>query len=60
VGAPPESVQALLLQLTAAFLASIAPPPAQGLPPQRLEVKGVKAYVMDGPTAGAWEQRIRR
>jgi predicted dienelactone hydrolase len=60
VGAPPESVQALLHQLTAAFLASIAPPPAQGLPPQRLEVKGVKAYVMDGPTAGAWEQRIRR
>lgn len=60
VGAPPEAVQALLLQLTAAFLASVEPPPAQGLPPQRLQVKGVKAYVMDGPAAGAWEQRIRR
>jgi predicted dienelactone hydrolase len=60
VGAPPEAVQALLLQLTTAFLASVEPPPAQGLPPQRLQVKGVKAYVMDGPTAAAWEQRIRR
>jgi predicted dienelactone hydrolase len=60
VGAPPEAVQALLLQLTTAFLASVEPPPAQGLPPQWLQVKGVKAYVMDGPTAAAWELRIRR
>ena len=60
VGAPPEAVQALLLQLTAAFLTSIEPPPAQGLAPQRLEVKGVKAYVMDGPAAETWEQRLRR
>lgn len=60
VGAPPEAVQALLLQLTAAFLSSVEPPPAQGLPPQGLQVKGVKAYVLDGPAAAAWEQRLRR
>ena len=60
VGAPPEAVQALLLQLTTAFLRSVEPPPAQGIPPQRLQVKGVKAYVMDEPAAATWEQRLRR
>lgn len=58
VGAPPEAVQALLLRLTEEFLKSIEPPPAQGLPPQRLQVEGVSAYIMDGPAAAAWRQRL--
>lgn len=58
VGAPPEAVQALLLRLTEAFLESVEPPPAQGLPPQRLRVDGVSAYVMDGAGARAWRQRL--
>jgi predicted dienelactone hydrolase len=60
VGAPPEAVQALLLRLTAAFLASLEPSPAQGLPPQRLQVEGVRAYVMDGRAAGSWRRRLKR
>ncbi|MFM9046319.1 MAG: alpha/beta hydrolase [Cyanobium sp.] len=59
VGASPEAVQTLLLHLTGAFLKSVEPPPAQGLPPQRLQVGGVKAYVMDGPSAAAWRHRLR-
>lgn len=59
VGAPPEAVQSLLFHLTAGFLQSVEPPPAQGLAPQRLLVEGVKAYVMDGPAAAAWLQRLR-
>lgn len=58
VGAPPEAVQALLLRLTGAFLESIEPPPAQGLPAQSLKLEGVKAYVMDGPAAEAWQRRL--
>ena len=59
VGAEPEAVQALLLRLTEAFLRSIEPPPNQGMPPQRLRVEGVKAYVMDGPAAAAWRRRLK-
>lgn len=60
VGAPPEAVQALLLHLTGAFLDSLKTPAAQELPPQRLTLVGVKATVMDGPTAAAWQRRLNR
>jgi len=60
VGAPPEAVQALLLHVTEAFLHTLEPPAAQGLPPQRLKLVGVKATVMDGPAAAAWQRRINR
>ena len=59
VGAPPEVVQALLLHLTETFLESVEPPPASGMPPQRLRLKGVNAHVMDGPAAAAWQRRLR-
>jgi len=59
VGAEPLAVQALLLRLTRAFLQSIEPPPGQGLPPQRWKVEGVRAYVMDGPAAAAWQRRLK-
>ncbi|MFN7677003.1 MAG: hypothetical protein ACK5QW_00195, partial [Cyanobacteriota bacterium] len=59
VGAPPLAVQALLLRLTEAFLESVEPPPAQAMPPQRLRLDGVSAYVMDGPAATAWQRRLR-
>ena len=59
VGAEPQAVQALLLRLTGAFLQSIEPPPGQGLPPQRWKVEGVRAYVMDGPAAAAWQRRLK-
>ncbi|MFN9630991.1 MAG: alpha/beta hydrolase [Cyanobacteriota bacterium] len=58
VGARPEVVQALLLQLTAGFLTSIEPPPAQGMPPQRLRLDGVRAHVMDGAAATEWHRRL--
>lgn len=58
VGAPPQAVQALLLRLTEGFLESVEPPPAQGLEPQRLQVDGVNAYVMDGLSAAAWRRRL--
>lgn len=58
VGARPEVVQALLLRLTEAFLESIEPPPATGMPPQRLRVDGVNAHVMDGSAAAAWQRRL--
>jgi predicted dienelactone hydrolase len=60
VGAPPEAVQALLLHLTGAFLLSLELPKGQGLPPQRLKLVGVKATVMDGPAAAAWQRRLNR
>ncbi|MFN9659366.1 MAG: alpha/beta hydrolase [Cyanobacteriota bacterium] len=59
VGAPPNVVQALLLRLTEEFLDSVEPPPASGMPPQRLQLDGVSAHVMDGPAAAAWQQRLR-
>lgn len=58
VGARPEVVQALLLRLTEDFLESVEPPPAPGMPPQRLGLDGVSAHVMDGPAAAAWRQRL--
>ena len=58
VGARPEVVQALLLQLTEGFLTSIEPPPAQGMPPQRLRLDGVRAHVMDGAAATEWRRRL--
>jgi predicted dienelactone hydrolase len=58
VGAPPDVVQALLLRLTEDFLESVEPPPAPGMPPQRLRLDGVSAHVMDGPAAAAWQRRL--
>lgn len=58
VGAPPDVVQALLLRLTEDFLESVEPPPAPGMPPQRLRLDGVNAHVLDGPAAAAWQQRL--
>ena len=58
VGAPPDVVQALLLRLTEDFLESVEPPPAPGMPPQRLRLNGVNAHVLDGPAAAAWQQRL--
>jgi hypothetical protein len=58
VGAPPDVVQALLLRLTEEFLESVEPPPAPGMPPQRLRLDGVNAHVLDGPAAAAWQQRL--
>jgi hypothetical protein len=58
VGARPEVVQDLLLRLTEAFLESVEPPPATGMPPQRLQVDGVNAHVMDGSAAAAWQRRL--
>jgi len=60
VGAPPEAVQALLLHVTEAFLHTLEPTAAQELPPQRLKLVGVKATVMDGPAAAAWQRRLNR
>jgi predicted dienelactone hydrolase len=58
VGESPEVVQALLLRLTEEFLESVEPPPAAGMPPQRLRLDGVRAHVLDGPAAAAWQERL--
>jgi predicted dienelactone hydrolase len=58
VGESPEVVQALLLRLTEEFLESVEPPPAAGMPPQRLRLDGVRAHVLDGPAAAAWRGRL--
>jgi predicted dienelactone hydrolase len=59
VGSSPEVVQGLLLHLTEAFLESVEPPPAPAMAPQRLRMEGVRADVMDGPAAAAWQERLR-
>ncbi|MFN9644457.1 MAG: alpha/beta hydrolase [Cyanobacteriota bacterium] len=58
VGESPEVVQALLLRLTEDFLESVEPPPAAGMPPQRLRLDGVRAHVLNGPAAAAWQERL--
>jgi predicted dienelactone hydrolase len=59
VGSSPEVVQGLLLHLTEAFLESVEPPPAPAMAPQRLRLEGVRADVMDGTAAEAWQERLR-
>ncbi|MFN6339269.1 MAG: alpha/beta hydrolase [Cyanobacteriota bacterium] len=60
VGVAPEAVQALLLRLTGEFLESVESAPARGIPPQRVRVGEVSAYLMDGPAAAAWRRRLGR
>ena len=55
VGVEPQRVQALTLLLTAEFLES----PERGLPPQRRELGGVTAYVLNRRAAQAWWDSLR-
>lgn len=74
VGADPLRVQALLLDLTSEFLASLPPAGAASdrpsaadrpaaaasrpLPPQRRRHNGITAYVLDAATAQRWRSRL--
>jgi predicted dienelactone hydrolase len=58
VGEDPPRVQALLLRLTTEFLQGLEQPIT--LPPQRHSLAGVRAYVLDGPTAHRWQALQRR
>jgi len=60
VGADPQKVQAVLLQLTVEFLRSLEPPPpggptaASALPVQRRQQGGIGAFVLDPVLARRW------
>jgi predicted dienelactone hydrolase len=68
VGVDPLRVQAVLLDVTSAFLSSLeqsgaeggaaARSPAEPLPPQRRLQEGIKAYVLDPAAARLWRSEL--
>ncbi|MFO0076581.1 MAG: alpha/beta hydrolase [Cyanobacteriota bacterium] len=59
VGVDPETVQAVLLEVSSEFLQTLQQPPLS-IPPQQRIQQGVKAYVLDPPTARQWQSQLRR
>jgi len=57
VGLPPERVQGMELSLTSEFLLGLKSPMA--LPPQRRQLWGVKAYVLDRAAAARWRAALK-
>jgi len=57
VGLAPERVQGMELSLTSEFLLGLKSPMA--LPPQRRQLSGVKAYVLDRAAAARWRAALK-
>ena len=56
VGVEPQRVQALTLSLAAEFLNALP----RGLPPQRRQLGGVTAYLLNRPLAERWQDSLAR
>ncbi len=56
VGVEPQRVQALTLSLAADFLKALP----RGLQPQRRQLGGVNAYVLNRPLAQRWQESLER
>ncbi len=59
VGVDPETVQGVLLEVSSEFLQTLQQP-SVSIPPQQRIQQGVKAYVLDPPSARQWQSQMRR
>ena len=59
VGVDPGRMQALILSLSSDFLQGVSRPGLGGVAPQRRQLAGVNAYVLDRGRAEEWRQQIR-